>query len=81
VQFAYRELEREGAVYVKRGQGTYVSNSATPQVERRRLLRDVALRALRDAFRHGLTAEELIGEIRTESSANSRTHTEEAPEV
>lgn len=71
VQFAYRELEREGAVYVKRGQGTYVSNSSTPQVERRRLLREVAVRALRDAFRHGVAAEELIDEIRSEAARSS----------
>jgi GntR family transcriptional regulator len=81
VQFAYRELEREGAVYMKRGQGTFVSNSSTPQLERSRLLRDVAARALRDAFRHGLTADELIGEIRTEANANARSHSEETPEA
>jgi GntR family transcriptional regulator len=80
VQFAYRELEREGAVYMKRGQGTFVSNSSTPEVERRRLLREVAARALRDAYRHGLTAEELVGEIQTEVGANTRKHSEEAPE-
>jgi GntR family transcriptional regulator len=80
VQFAYRELEREGAVYMKRGQGTFVSNSSTPQVERSRLLREVAARALRDAYRHGLTAEELVERIRTEANANARTHSEEAHE-
>jgi hypothetical protein len=66
---------------MKRGQGTFVSNSSTPQLERSRLLRDVAARALRDAFRHGLTADELIGEIRTEANANARSHSEETPEA
>ena len=80
VQFAYRELEREGAVYMKRGQGTFVSNSSTPQVERRRLLREVAVRALRDAYRHGLTAEELVEEVRDAVGKNNRSHSEEAPE-
>lgn len=80
VQFAYRELEREGAVYMKRGQGTFVSNSTTPQTERVRLLREVAARAIRDAYRHGLTAEELVDGIRQEVRSNTRKHSEEEPE-
>lgn len=80
VQFAYRELEREGAVYMRRGQGTFVSNSSTPQVERNRLLKEVAARAVRDAYRHGLTAEELVEGIRSEVRKNAGKHAEEAPE-
>jgi GntR family transcriptional regulator len=63
VQQAYRELEREGVVYVRRGQGTFVANAETPAKERRRLLGDVAKRALVDAHRHGFTAEELMEAI------------------
>jgi len=80
VQFAYRELEREGAVYMKRGQGTFVSNSSTPQIERKRLLGEVAARALRDAYRHGLSAEELVDEVRNAVTENKGSHSEEAPE-
>ena len=61
---AYRELEREGVVYVRRGQGTFVAEQASPGQERGALARDVAARALLDAHRHGLGAEELVEAIR-----------------
>ncbi len=64
VQQAYRELEREGLVYMRRGQGTFVSESAQPEAERLVLSRQVAERALRDAFRHGISMEELRGALR-----------------
>jgi len=72
VQQAYRELERDGVVYVRRGQGTYVSNSQTPAQERRRLLREVAARALREAHRHGLSAEDLAREMRSQVRRSTR---------
>jgi GntR family transcriptional regulator len=62
VSQAYQELEREGVLYVRRGQGTFVS----PAVKRgggerrRSLVREVAKRALLDARRNGLGAEELV---------------------
>jgi GntR family transcriptional regulator len=68
VQQAYRELERTGAVYVRRGQGTYVSNSGNAERERLLLVRQVAARALRDAHRHGCTVEELIATLRSEAA-------------
>lgn len=62
---AYRELEREGVVYVRRGQGTFVAPGASPGGdERRALARDVAKRALLDARRNGLGVEELVTTIR-----------------
>jgi GntR family transcriptional regulator len=64
VQQAYRELEREGLVYMRRGQGTFVSESAQPDAERSVLSRQVAERALRDAFRHGISMEELQRALR-----------------
>ena len=67
VQQAYRELEREGLVFVRRGQGTFVSPDALPERERDGLARQVAGRALREAHRHGLTVEELLQAI-TEAS-------------
>jgi GntR family transcriptional regulator len=63
VQQAYRELERDGVVYVRRGQGTFVSASSPNGSERRVLLESVVARALRDAYRHGITAEELAREV------------------
>lgn len=69
VQQAYRELERSGVVYVQRGQGTYVADGGVPKKERRRLLKAVAVRAVRDANRHGFTAAELISAIEEEEGS------------
>lgn len=61
VSQAYQELERDGVIYVRRGQGTFVSPTARRGAgERRTLAAAVAKRALLDARRHGLDAEELI---------------------
>ena len=57
VQQAYRELERAGIIYSRRGQGTFVADPGTG--ERALLLRDVAERALKDARRYGIEPEEL----------------------
>ncbi len=59
---AYRELEREGVLYVRRGQGTFVAPDA--RVDRSGLTRDVAKRALLEARRNGLGAGDLIKAIR-----------------
>lgn len=65
VQQAYRELEREKVVYVRRGRGTFVAarGSGASDRERWRLALDLARRALREAYRHGLDASELIKAI------------------
>jgi GntR family transcriptional regulator len=61
---AYRELEREGVVYVRRGQGTFVAPDASPhRAERRALARGLAKRALLEARRNGLGVEELVSII------------------
>jgi GntR family transcriptional regulator len=69
VQHAYRELLREGAVYVRRGRGTFVSPSRAGRSELSRqrqaaLARQIAQRALREAYRHGLVASELIAALK-----------------
>ena len=61
---AYRELERDGVVYVRRGQGTFISAQPTNGPERLALLMQVAERALLDAHRNGAGAEDLIQAIR-----------------
>jgi GntR family transcriptional regulator len=65
VQQAYRELERDGLVYVRRGQGTFVAEEGVVQTdkERRELARMVASRALREAYRNGLSSEDLVAAI------------------
>ena len=67
VSQAYRELERQGVVEARRGSGTFVVQSSVNGSQRTALARDVAARALRDAHRNGLSADELIDAIRTQS--------------
>ncbi|MGD2120949.1 MAG: GntR family transcriptional regulator [Gemmatimonadota bacterium] len=62
---AYAALEREGVVYVRRGQGTFVSADIKPdERERPRLALEVARRALMDAQRSGLTMDDLLEALR-----------------
>lgn len=64
VQAAYRVLARDGTVYIKRGLGTFVS--ATPKEPRNRqalTARRIAERMLREGFRHGLLASDLIAAL------------------
>ena len=64
VSQAYQELEREGVVYVRRGQGTFVSpNAQRDGKERRTVARAVAKRALLEARRNFLAVEELVSMI------------------
>ncbi len=64
VQHAYRTLEREGSVAVKRGIGTFVTAPSRPSATRQnQIARQVAERALREAYRHGLLASDLIKAI------------------
>lgn len=64
VKQAYHELEREGAVETRRGQGTFLTRAQPNGTERADLLREVARRALLDAQRHGAAPAELIEAIR-----------------
>lgn len=65
VSQAYAELERDGVVYVRRGQGTFVASDVRPDERERPLLaREAARRALTDARRNGLRLEELMDALR-----------------
>jgi GntR family transcriptional regulator len=65
VQQAYRTLEREGNVYVKRGLGTFISLRAKEHGRGRSagVARQIAGRMLREGFRHGLLASDLIAAL------------------
>lgn len=64
VSQAYQELERDGVIYVRRGQGTFVSPTAKRGAgERRSLATAVAKRALLEARRNGVDVEELVAMI------------------
>ena len=63
VQQAYRELEREGVIYVRRGQGSFVARRGQAAEERAALLQDVARRMLQEAYRHGFDVDELTAAL------------------
>lgn len=62
VQQAYKLLAVRGLVEVRRGQGTYV-RAARETKAPARMAREIANRALRDAYRHGLLASDLVRAI------------------
>lgn len=76
VSQAYRELERQGLAYVRRGQGTFASDPRLDGDDRRTLANEVAARALHDAYRNGVNADELIEAIRV--TTNHRQSEEES---
>lgn len=63
VSQAYQELEREGLIHTRRGQGTFVSAVQHDEAERRNLARSVAKRSLLEARRNGVGVEELVRTI------------------
>ena len=75
VQHAYRELEREGAVYVKRGLGTFIAPRPKEpgQARQAAVARQVAERMLREGFRHGLLASDLISALQEIAPGRNRT--------
>ncbi|CAN5821373.1 hypothetical protein BH23GEM11_BH23GEM11_16430 [soil metagenome] len=75
VQQAYRELEREGEIYVRRGQGSFVAPGAGARKKelRQRVAGELAETCLREAARAGLEPEELVEAIRAAMSAAVRT--------
>ena len=69
---AYRELEREGVLYVRRGQGTFVASGAQPSGDdRRELGLGVARRALLEGRRNGFGLEELVDMMRDVAAEES----------
>src|SRR5215207_4735673 len=64
VQHAYRTLAREGAVYIRRGLGTFVSPAQRDNRQRQVVTaRRIAERMLREAFKHGLLASDLMAAL------------------
>ncbi|HEU5142836.1 MAG TPA: GntR family transcriptional regulator [Solirubrobacterales bacterium] len=64
VQHAYRTLEQEGVVYVKRGLGTFVAVPRRESPARQgAVARQIAERMLREGYRHGILASDLIAAL------------------
>lgn len=64
VQHAYRTLVQEGMAHVKRGLGTFVSPTPTENRDRQKLAaRHIAERMLREGFKHGLLASDLLAAL------------------
>jgi GntR family transcriptional regulator len=65
VQHAYRTLETDGTAYVKRGIGTFIA-AGPREVKGRQatIARQLAERMLREAYRHGVLASDLISALK-----------------
>jgi GntR family transcriptional regulator len=74
IQHAYRTLVQEGVIEMRRGLGAFVA--AAPREGKRSspaTARQIAERALREAFRHGLLASDLMRALTEIAPANSTT--------
>ena len=73
---AYRDLEREGFIYTRKGKACFVAGDSTALIgrEKRRLLGEIFERAVAEASRFGFTAEE-IGAAFAESMKTDRQQT------
>lgn len=65
VQHAYQTLEQEGAVTVRRGLGTFIVAPSGREMRSRqlRVARQIAERMLREGYRHGLLASDLMAAL------------------
>jgi GntR family transcriptional regulator len=74
VQHAYRTLEQEGTVYVKRGLGTFISARSKEHGRGKQAAaaRQIAARMLREGFRHGLLASDLIAALQEIAPRSAR---------
>jgi GntR family transcriptional regulator len=80
VQHAYRTLLQEGVVEMRRGLGAFVA--ARPRETRRSsqaIARQIAERALREGFREGVLASELISALAEIAPVNSQRHNAQLP--
>jgi DNA-binding transcriptional regulator YhcF (GntR family) len=65
VQHAYRTLEAEGMAHVRRGIGTFVSPRPKAPAGRQAVVaRQIAERMLREAYRHGVLASDLVAALK-----------------
>jgi GntR family transcriptional regulator len=80
VQHAYRTLVQEGTVDMRRGLGAFVASA--PKEPRRAgaaVARQIADRAMREAFRNGLLASDLMRALAEIAPVNSQLHNSQPP--
>ena len=66
IQHAYHTLEREGTVFVKRGIGTFIALVPREREIKGRhatVARQIAERMLREGYRHGILASDLMAAL------------------
>ena len=66
VQHAYRTLEQEGTVEVRRGLGTFIADRPLKDSrgKQQAVARQIAERMLREGYRHGLLASDLMAALK-----------------
>ena len=65
VQHAYRTLEQEQTVFVRRGRGTFVAAvHRDPRGRQGTVARQIAERMLREGYRHGILPSDLIAALK-----------------
>ena len=71
VRQAYLLLAEHGIVDLRQGSGSYISENVNnlPILDRDQLLRDIAIRSLRTANRHGFNADELVAALQRVETA------------
>jgi GntR family transcriptional regulator len=65
VRHAYGELERQGAIVIRRAKGTFVADAPpkTDPGDRAHLIEEIALRAIADARTHGVEPAEVARHV------------------
>ncbi len=65
IQHAYRTLVQDGIVEMRRGLGAFIAaRPREPKRSGQAVARQIAERALREAFRHGLLASDLMSALK-----------------
>jgi GntR family transcriptional regulator len=72
IQHAYRTLVQDGIVEMRRGLGAFIAaKPREPKRSGQAVARQIAERALREAFRHGLLASDLMSALKEIAPVNA----------
>jgi GntR family transcriptional regulator len=80
VQHAYRTLVQDGVIEMRRGLGAFVAAKLRePRRPSQAIARQIAERALREAFRNGLLASDLLSALEEIAPGNSQLRNAQRP--